>query len=91
MGIPLDLPSFVFGDNQSVLYNTTLSDSTLMKKSLSITYHFVCEGTAKDEWRTAYISTHLNPAHLLTEPLSGTTKKINFVRMMLHHFFESVE
>ena len=91
MGIPVDFPPFVFGDNQSVLYNTTLPDSTLKKKSLSIAYHFVREGTAKDEWRTVYISTHLNPDDLLTKPLPRTTKRIDFVRMMLHHLFESVE
>ena len=87
MGIPVDLPSFVFGDNQSVLYNTTLPDSTLKKKSLSIAYHFVREGACKDEWRTAYINTHLNPADLLTKPLPGSEKRMNFVRMVLHHLF----
>ena len=91
IGISVDLPSFLFGDNQYVLYNTPLPDSMLKKKSLIIAYHFVREGTAKDEWRTVYISTHLNPDDLLTKPLPRTTKRIDFVRMMLHHLFESME
>ena len=47
MGIPVDLLLFVFGDNQSVLYNTTLPDSTLKKKSLSISYHLYVKAQQK--------------------------------------------
>ena len=41
MGISCDDPMFIYGDNQSVLANTTIPDSTLKKKSQSIAYHFV--------------------------------------------------
>ena len=51
MGIPCEDPCYIYGDNQSVLVNTTIPDSTLKKKSQqSIAYHFVREGSAKDEW-----------------------------------------
>ena len=50
MGIPCDQPSHIYGDNQSVLANTTMLDSTLKKKSQSIAYHFVHEGSAHGEW-----------------------------------------
>ena len=49
MGIPCELPAFVYGDNQSVLYNTTLPESALKKKSQGIAYHFVREEIARDE------------------------------------------
>ena len=49
MGIPVELPTYIFGDNQSVLANTTTPHSTLKKKSSSIAYHFVREGVAKNE------------------------------------------
>jgi len=52
MGIPCEDPSFIYGDNQSVLYNTTLLESKLKKKSNSIAYHFVREGAAMKEWLT---------------------------------------
>ena len=52
LGIPVEGPAYIYGDNQLVLANTTIPDSTLKKKSQSITYHFVCEGSAHDEWRT---------------------------------------
>ena len=71
MGITVDEPAFVFGDNQSVLANTTAPGSTLKKKSNAIAYHFVREGCARDEWRTTYINTDENLADLLTKPLAG--------------------
>ena len=85
MGIPVDEPAFIFGDNQSVLQNTGLPQSTLKKKSNSIAFHFVREGTAKDEWRTTYINTHENVADLLTKPLPSGEKRWKFVSMLLHH------
>jgi hypothetical protein len=50
IGITVDEPAFVFGDNQLVLANTTAPSSTLKKKSNAIAYHFVREGCARDKW-----------------------------------------
>ena len=85
MGIPCDFPAFVFGDNQSVLANSTKPFSVLKKKSCSIAYHFVREGVARGEWRTAYVPTHLNLADLLTKPLPNGEKRTRFTCMVLHH------
>ena len=71
MGIKVDEPAFVYGDNQSVLCNTMVPALTLKKKSNAIAYHFVREGVARDEWRTAYINTEWNLADLFTKPLNG--------------------
>ena len=89
MGIPCEDPTFIFGDNQSVLANTTIPDSTLKKKSQSIAYHFVREGAARDEWRTTYVNTHENEADLLTKQLPSGEKRNSFVRKLLHHIFRS--
>jgi hypothetical protein len=67
MGIPVLGPAYIYGDNQSVLANTSNPNSTLKKKSQSIAYHFVQEGVARDEWSTTYLSTHENEADLLTK------------------------
>jgi hypothetical protein len=90
MGIKVDEPAFVFGDNKSVLCNTTAPESTLKKKSNAIAYHFVREGVARDEWRTAYVNTEENVADLLTKPLHGA-KRAKFVRMILQHIFPEKE
>ena len=84
MGIPCDFPSYIYGDNQSVLVNSSVPTSVLKKKSCSIAYHFVREGVAADEWRATYISTHDNVADLLTKALRGA-KRMKFIRMFLHY------
>jgi hypothetical protein len=85
MGIPCDGLSYIEGDNQSVLANTTCPDSTLKKKRQSIAYHFIREGAARDEWRTTYVNTHLNEADLLMKLLPAGEKRKGFVRCVLHH------
>ncbi len=85
MGITVDKPAFVLGDNQSILANTTAPASTLKKKSNAIAYHFVREGCARDEWRTAYINTHDIVADLLIKPLPSGEKQTRFIWMLLHH------
>ena len=88
MGIPVGLPTYIFGDNQSVLCNTTKPHSSLKKKSSSIAFHYVREGTAKDEWRTAYINTHFNPSDMLTKSLPGGEKRKRFTGFVLHYVFD---
>ena len=85
MGIPVDLPSYIFGDNQSVLVNSTMPHSTLNKKSSSVAFHMVREGTAKDEWRLAYLNTHKNPSDMLTKSLPGGEKRSSFTSFVLHY------
>ena len=85
MGIPVEHPAYVFGDNQSVLSNTSKPHSTLKKKSASIAFHFVREGVAKNEWRTTYLNTHLNPADMCTKSLPGGEKRSRFTGYFLHY------
>jgi hypothetical protein len=85
MGITVDEPDYVFGDNQSFLANTSAPASTLKKKSNVITYHFMRERCARDEWRTANINTHDNVTDLLTKPLPSGEKQAKFICMLLHH------
>ena len=65
MGIPVSDLCFVRGDNKSVLSNISVPSSMLKKKSNSIAYHFVREGTARDEWRFDYVKSCNNPADIL--------------------------
>ena len=85
MGIAVGTPSYIFGDNQSVLANTSHPHSTLKKKSSSIAFHFVREGVAKAEWCTTYLNTHFNPADLLTKSLPGGEKRARFTAFLLHY------
>ena len=87
MGIPVEGPSFIFGDNKSVLVNSSKPDSVSKKKSNSVAYHFVHEGCASNEWQVTYINTHLNVADLLTKPLGGGEKRRRFIGMILHYVY----
>ena len=70
-GIPFSDTCFVYGDNKSILYTTTLPESTLKKKSNSIAYHSVKEGVATGEWLTGYKATDTNVSDLLKKPVPG--------------------
>ena len=67
MGMQVMTSCFMYGDKQSVLWNTSVPDCILKKKTSRVVYHFVREGVLNDEWRTAYDKTFYNPSDLLTK------------------------
>ena len=83
MGIPLESPNYIFGDNMSVIKNTQTPESTLKKKSNSICYHFCRESVAMGESLTAHVSSPENLADLATKVLFGE-KRRNLVRKLLY-------
>jgi hypothetical protein len=85
MGILLLGPSYVFGDNQSVLCNTTAPESMLNKKSNSITYHCVCEAVAMEDIVTAYEPTDTNISDLMTKALPGGERRTRLLHHVLYH------
>ena len=87
MGVPLNGPSLISGDNMSVVTNTSKPESTLRKKSNSICYHFVREAVAAGECLVRHISTHDNVADLLTKVLTGK-KRRDFVKSILYDIFD---
>ena len=87
MDIKINGPAFVYGDNQSVLANTTVPYLPLKKKSNSIVFHFVYEGTTRDEWRNTHIKTNGNTSDMLTKPLPIGEKERKFGGRLLHHLY----
>jgi hypothetical protein len=49
MGVAIDGPTYIYGDNMSVVHNTQRSESVLKKKSNAICYHAVRESAAMGE------------------------------------------
>ena len=88
MGIWINGPTYIYGDNTSVLSNASIPESVLKKKSNSIAYHFVRKGSSSDEWCVAYVPTSDNVADLLTKSLGGE-KRTSLVRQLLHHLYEA--
>ena len=85
MVIPCDFPAYIMGDNKSVLVNSSIPTSVFKKKSCSIAYCFVQEGTTIDEWRIVCVSTNDNVADLLTKLIPNGEKGSKFIKMILHH------
>ena len=83
MGVPIEEPSYCFTDNQSVLKNATTPESTLKKKSNSISYHYVRECVAKQEISIAYINTDDNPADILTKVLPDNKRKMKLIKKLM--------
>ena len=71
------------GDNQSVLFNSSKHHYVLNKKSPVIDYHR--EEVSKNEWRTAYVNTNLNPSGVCTKSLLDSDKRTRFYGYFPHH------
>ena len=91
MGAPLSGPSYIYGDNMSVIYNTQKPDSTLKKKSNSICYHAIREAVAMGECLTTHISTHKNPADIGMKFLPGGRKRDYLISLILYDLVDEHE
>ena len=87
MGVPIDGPSLIYGDNMLVIHNTQPPESTLKKKRNSIAYHAVWESVAMDESLTGHVGTNDNPADLDTKVLYGT-KRWDMVLKLLYNIYD---
>eukprot|EP00970_Alexandrium_tamarense_P013695 scaffold3611_cov105-Alexandrium_tamarense.AAC.3 len=83
MGIKVDNPTYVYGDNMSVVTNSSKPESQLKKKCNSICYHAVRESVAMGESLVSHISTDKNPADLMTKLLVGVKRRF-LVSKLLH-------
>ena len=67
IGILVNNPALIYGDNQNVLWNTKVPDSTLKKKSSVVAYHFCREDVTRNEWVTNYVRTKDNYSDIKTK------------------------
>ena len=70
MGVPIEGPTHMYGDNMSTIHNTQCPESQLKKKSNSICYHAVREAVAMGEL-TGHVKTDENLADILTKVVVG--------------------
>ena len=75
MGVFIDGPTYVYGDNMSVIFNTSRPESQLKKKSNSLCCHAVRESVAVGECITTHTPTLLNFSDLLTKVLYGQKRR----------------
>jgi hypothetical protein len=88
MGVPISGPSFIYGDNMSIIHNTQHPELTLKKKSNQICYHAVRESIAMGECLTSHISSQENPADLATKLIPGGQKWNYLVSKILYDIYD---
>jgi len=81
LGIPIEGACSVFCDNESVVKNASIPESTLRRKHNSIAYHRVRESAAAGVVKIGYIHSNDNLADMLTKPLP---------RHKIHGFCEQI-
>ena len=69
LGVPIEGPSWLFGDNKVVVTISSIPHSSLNKRWNAISYHKVHEAVAGGFIRFEHISTDQNPADILTKSL----------------------
>jgi hypothetical protein len=85
MGVTLSGPTYIYGENMSVVHNTQRTESVLKKKkSNSILYHAVCESDAIVEYITGYVPSVDNPADIFTKVVPGGQKRNHLIHLLLH-------
>ena len=81
MGVKVTKPTTIYVDNMSVVLNASNPGSTLNKKTVALSYHFVREHVANDVCRIRKIHTTENYADPLSKALNST----------IHHsFFQEI-
>ena len=88
MGIKISGPTYVYGDNMSVIHNTQRPESTLKKKSNSICYHAIRESVAMGESLTGHISSKENPSDIATKIIPSGQLREHLVKKVLHDIFD---
>ena len=73
LGVPLDGPSWMFGDNRSVVTSSTIPHSTLSKRWNALSYHRVREAIAHGWLRFYFVASPQNTSDMLSKPLDHAT------------------
>ena len=85
MGVAISGPTYIYGDNMSVIHNMQRPESTLRKKSNAICYHAVRESVAMGESLTGHIRTADNPADLATKVIANGQMRRSLVNKLLYN------
>ena len=69
LSVLLDRPSWLFGNNKSVITSSTIPHSSLSKPWNALSYHKGCKAIVADIVHFEFISGAENPADILTKAL----------------------
>ena len=82
MGVPISVPSYIYGENMLVIHHVQLPESTFKKKINSIFYHTVRECVSVGESLTRHFGTNENCADLSTKVLYGGKRSLHLSNLL---------
>jgi hypothetical protein len=84
LGVALDRPALMLGDNMSVVLNITVPSTVLKKKHNGIAYHRLREAIAPRMMRFAYIKSEENVSDVLKKSLINEKFHYLMKRLLFH-------
>jgi hypothetical protein len=88
VGVPIDGPALLLGDNSSVVLNTLVPSSVLKKKHHACAYHRVREAITGNIMRFVHIPETTNYTYVLSKLLSNKAFH-NLVKPLLFHVLKA--
>ncbi len=85
LGVPIDGPAWMFGDNLSVVLSATIPSSTLKKRWNALAYHRVREAIAAKILHFVHINGNENPADVLTKHLDWRIRSYLLKPIITHY------
>ncbi len=73
LGIKVSTPSNTIGDNEATIICASTPETSLKKKNIALSYHFIREQTATKTINPCKVGSKNNVADLLTKPLERNT------------------
>jgi hypothetical protein len=83
-GVTIDVPTYVYGDNMSLVHKNQHPEYILKKKSNTIFYHAVRESTAMGESIIGHVLSIDNPTAICTKAMPGGQKRDHLIGLLLH-------
>jgi hypothetical protein len=84
MGVAIDGPTYVYGNNMRVVHNTQRPEYVPKKKSNTIRYHTERESAAMRESIIGNIPSVNNPADICNKAVPGGKKRDHLIGLLLH-------
>ena len=75
MGVPLDGPAWLFGDNESIVKSSTIPASTLNKRHNALSYHTMRSAISANIIKFCHIPGDVNISNMLTKHLEPCVLK----------------
>ena len=75
MDIPIPGVSYIYGDNMSVIHNTSKPELTLKKKHNEIAHHVVCKSLVMGKSLAWHIKSEDNQADISAKAVTGQKRK----------------